>query len=214
MKTYNMVIAGIGGQGSILATRIVADAAILWGEGRIENLKVRVGETFGAAMRGGSVASHLRIGTQVGGPLVPEDAAQAVLALEPLEGLRVSIPYLAPGGVVILNESKVMPSEVKTGIAEYPALTDIKTALERLGGKVFQIDATKLALEAGNAKTASAVMLGAWAGFSELPFEIVHLLEALKNRVPAKTVHANEKAFRLGYEAVASSRAADIPMTD
>lgn len=202
--SYNLVIAGIGGQGSILAARVVADAAIKAGVETGEDLKVRVGETFGAAMRGGSVASHVRIGSDVGGPLVPKSGAQAILALEPLEALRVGVPYLAPGGVVILNTSEVMPMEVKIGAAKYPEIEEIKTALSRLGGKVFLIDATKLAVQAGNAKTVSAVMLGALANLSQLPFNVERMKEALKERVPQKTIEVNKKAFELGFEAAAS----------
>ncbi len=202
--TYNLIIAGIGGQGSILASRIVADAAIQAGSGVDGDLKVRVGETFGAAMRGGSVASHVRIGPDVGGPLVPKNAAQAILALEPLEGLRIGIPYLAPSGLAILNTSEVMPIDVKVGAASYPKLETIKAALESLEGRVYLLDATSLALEAGNAKTVSAVMLGAWANLAELPFALEQLKEALQGRVPPKTVSTNMKAFQLGFEAVAS----------
>lgn len=202
--SYNLVIAGIGGQGSILAARVVADAAIKAGEATGENLKVRVGETFGAAMRGGSVSSHVRIGSDIGGPLVPKRGAQAILALEPLEGLRVGVPYLAPGGVAVLNTSEVMPLEVKIGAAKYPEIAEIKTALSRLGGKVFLIDATALAVEAGNAKTVSAVMLGALAKLSKLPFSVEQMKEALKKRVPQNTIDVNEKAFELGFEAAAN----------
>lgn len=202
--TYNLIIAGIGGQGSILASRIVADAALRVGRGTTKDLKVRVGETFGAAMRGGSVASHVRIGSDVGGPLVPENTAQAVLALEPLEGLRVGVPYLAPGGVVVLNTAEVMPIDVKVGAATYPKLDEIKAALESLEARVFLIDATSLAVQAGNAKTVSAVMLGAWAKLADLPFDLEHLKEALKGRVPLKTIDTNMNAFQLGFEAVTS----------
>lgn len=180
------------------------DAAIKAGMDKNENLKVRVGETFGAAMRGGSVASHVRIGSDVGGPLVPKSGAQVILALEPLEGLRVGIPYLAPGGVAILNTSQIMPMEVKIGTARYPEIKEIKTALTRLGGKVILLDATNLAIQAGNAKKVSAVMLGALAHLSKLPFNVEQLQEALKDRVPQKTTDVNEKAFQLGFEAAAS----------
>jgi len=199
--TYNLIIAGVGGQGSILASRVVADAAIKAGVETGESLKVRIGETFGAAMRGGAVASHVRIGPDVGGPLVPKRGAQAILALEPLEGLRVGVPYLAPGGVAILNTSEIMPMEVKIGTAKYPTIEEIKEALSRLGGKVYLINATDLAIQAGNAKTVSAVMLGALAKLSKLPFNVEKMKEALKGRVPQTTIEVNEKAFQLGFEA-------------
>src|SRR3990170_1844510 len=100
-KDLNLIVAGVGGQGSVLASHIVADAAVRAG------LKARVGETFGAAMRGGAVSSHIRIGEDVQGPLVAEDKLDILIALEPLEGLRIGVKYLSPTGIAILNTKAV-----------------------------------------------------------------------------------------------------------
>jgi indolepyruvate ferredoxin oxidoreductase beta subunit len=194
--SINVIVAGVGGQGSILASHIIAEAAIASGKDNSTN--VRVGETFGAAMRGGAVASHVRIGDDVYGPLVGRGQADMILALEPLEGLRIGVEYLGRGGVAILNSEKFPPVDVKIGAAKYPDLEEIKEALFTLGGKVTVLDATKLALQAGTAKAMNVVMLGATAASGVLPFEEDVMLEAVKNRVPRKFLDINIEAFKLG----------------
>jgi indolepyruvate ferredoxin oxidoreductase beta subunit len=143
VEEFNLIIAGVGGQGSVLASRMVADAAIM------EGYKVRVGETFGAAQRGGAVASHVRIGTKVYGPLVPEDGLDALVGLEPLEALRVGVKYLSPQAVAIVNTRRWFPVDVNVGRAKYPSLEEIEDSLKKLCNKVIMIDATKIAEEAG-----------------------------------------------------------------
>ncbi|MEM3754150.1 MAG: indolepyruvate oxidoreductase subunit beta [Candidatus Bathyarchaeia archaeon] len=196
VKEFNIIIAGVGGQGSVLASRMIADAAIM------EGYKVRVGETFGAAQRGGAVASHIRIGTKVYGPLVPEDGLNALIGLEPLEALRVSVKYLSPKAVAIVNTRKWFPVDVNVGRAKYPSLEEIEDSLKKLCNKVIMIDATKIAEEAGSARSLNVVMLGNLAATVELPFSIESLKKAIKERVPKGTEELNLKAFELGYEAL------------
>ncbi|MEM3507015.1 MAG: indolepyruvate oxidoreductase subunit beta [Candidatus Bathyarchaeia archaeon] len=196
VKEFNIIIAGVGGQGSVLASRMIADAAIM------EGYKVRVGETFGAAQRGGAVASHIRIGTKVYGPLVPEDGLNALIGLEPLEALRVSVKYLSPKAVAIVNTRKWFPVDVNVGRAKYPSLEEIEDSLKKLCNKVIMIDATKIAEEAGSARSLNVVMLGNLAAIVELPFSIESLKKAIKERVPKGTEELNLKAFELGYEAL------------
>jgi len=200
--SVNIIVAGVGGQGSILASHIIAEAAIL-----AEDVNVRVGETFGAAMRGGAVASHVRIGSDVHGPLVPRGEADLIVALEPLEGLRIGTEYVKDGGIVVLNTEGLMPVDVKIGAAEYPEVEDIKAALEKLGGKISVINATQLAVEAGTSKAMNIVMLGAVTASGVLPFGKDIMLEAVKNRVPQKFLEANIAAFRLGEEAYSNASA-------
>ena len=200
--SVNIIVAGVGGQGSILASHIIAEAAIL-----AEDVNVRVGETFGAAMRGGAVASHVRIGSDVHGPLVPRGEADLIVALEPLEGLRIGTEYVKDGGIVVLNTEGLMPVDVKIGAAEYPEVEDIKAALEKLGGKISVINATQLAVEAGTSKAMNIVMLGAVTASGVLPFGKDIMLEAVKNRVPQKFLEANITAFRLGEEAYSNASA-------
>jgi len=197
---YNMIVAGVGGQGSILASHIIAEAAINdivqnGGQGN-----VRVGETFGAAQRGGAVASHVKIG-DIYGPLVRKGHADLVLALEPLEGLRIGADYLAPGGIAILNTVPESPVDVKVGAVDYPALASICAALSSLDAKVVAFDAGRLALKAGSAKCVNVVMLGAACASGVLPFSEQILVEAVKNRLPDQVVELNLQAFALGKEA-------------
>ncbi len=196
-KNYYVMIAGVGGQGSVLLSRIIGDAALMKG------LNVRIGETFGAAQRGGAVHSHVRVGKEVYGPLLMEDDADALLALEPLEGLRRGLLYLKPGAVVVINTRKVYPIDVNVGAAEYPDVDNTIESLRKLGGKVFAYDFTALAEEAGTPKAMNIAVLGAYARMIEgldTPFDKETLLEAVKGRVPKRWLEANIKAFELGYK--------------
>ncbi len=198
MADLDLVIAGVGGQGSILASHMVATAAIR------EGLRARVGETFGAAMRGGAVASHVRIGANVNAPLVSKDGAEIVLALEPLEGLRNVIKFLKKGGLLITNVRPWLPVDVSIGRAKYPNMAAIREAVGKLGGKIVEMDATKLAQEAGNVRTMNTVMLGALAATGKLPVPVETLKEVIKENVPPKTLDVNVKAFEAGYNLMKS----------
>ncbi len=201
---YNMVVAGIGGQGSILASHIIADAAILNKLKNESSDNVRVGETFGAAQRGGAVASHVRIGN-IHGPLVRKGCADVVVALEPLEGLRIGVDYLSPDGIAILNTSAVSPVDANIGAVTYPAIESIQAALSGICQKVIAFDATKLALEAGSAKCMNIVMLGALFASGRLPFDEDTILKAIVSRLPERIVPMNLKAFQSGKEAYLNS---------
>ncbi|MEW6522757.1 MAG: indolepyruvate oxidoreductase subunit beta [Bacillota bacterium] len=194
----NIIITGVGGQGSVLASRIVA-GALLQHAGSDPQYRVRVGETFGAAQRGGSVASHVRAGSVLG-PLVGEDQADLIVALEPLEGLRIAVRYLKPGGTVVLNTRAVPPTDVKAGYAQYPALEAILEALDRLGGKVIALDATALAEEAGSIKAMNVVLVGAAARTGLTGVHRETFLQAVEDRVPARFKALNLKAFDLGWQ--------------
>lgn len=196
---YNVIVAGIGGQGSILASHILAEAAIADNIARGKDENVRVGETFGAAQRGGAVASHVRIG-DIYGPLVRKAHADMVLALEPLEGLRIGVDYLSPDGIAIINTVPVSPVDVKVGAVAYPPINTIIEALSDIGKKVVAFDAAETALSAGSAKCVNTVMLGAACASGQLPFDEKTLVEALTNRLPEKLVELNLKAFDMGKE--------------
>jgi len=198
--SVEIIVAGVGGQGSILASHILAEAAIA-GQSRSPGLmKVRVGETFGAAMRGGAVASHVRLGEGVYGPLVGRGQADMVIALEPLEGLRIGVEYIREGGIVVLNDGQIPPVDVKIGAARYPDIVEIRTALEELGATVKVVAADRLAEQAGTARALNIVMLGAAFRCGLLPFCEHILLEAIKRRVPRRFTDANLRAFQLGKE--------------
>ncbi len=198
--SVNIIVAGVGGQGSILASHILAEAAILAESAGGGKANVRVGETFGAAMRGGAVASHVRFGEGVYGPLVSGGQADLVIALEPLEGLRIAVEYIKQEGIAVLNDQRISPVDVKIGAVRYPDMGEIRAALEQLGATVRVVAGNRLAEQAGTAKALNIVMLGAAFQSGLLPFGEQTLLEAIKRRVPARFLEANLRAFELGKE--------------
>jgi len=197
VKAYYIMIAGVGGQGTVMLSRIIGDAALMRG------LHVRIGETYGAAMRGGAVHSHVKVGEEVHSPLLMEDEADALLALEPLEGLRRGLTYLKPEGVVVINTRRVYPIDVNVGVAVYPPVDRIVDALRRLGGVVVAHDFTALAEKAGTSRAMNVAVLGAFSRViegAETPFDREVLVEAMKKRIPKRWVEVNVKAFNMGYE--------------
>jgi indolepyruvate ferredoxin oxidoreductase beta subunit len=194
IREFNMIVAGVGGQGSVLASHIVAEAAVSLG------LKVRVGETFGASQRGGKVHSHVRIGEDVYGPLCTERSLDILVGLEPNETLRLAIPYVNKDTYIVTNTHKVPSMDVNIGADEYPQIDQIVDDLRKLSKMVVAFDATDLAVAAGNPQTMNVVMLGALASSGRLPYESDVLREAVIQRVPPRTRDVNVKAFTLGLE--------------
>src|SRR5665811_1233557 len=157
-ESVDIIIAGVGGQGNVLASQIYAAAAVEAG------LKVAVGETYGAAQRGGSVVSHLRISEDCKyGPLIPRGRAEAIVGLEPLEALRVLLEYGNCQTMVVTNDRLNYPLGVLTGGDEYPSLERLTEAMRRTARKVCVLPATEMAKEAGNAVAANVVLTGALA---------------------------------------------------
>jgi indolepyruvate ferredoxin oxidoreductase beta subunit len=198
-RECNLLVAGVGGQGSVLIGNILGNAAIA------EGLEVWVGETFGMSQRGGSVVSHVRISRERISPITPEGTGDAILGLEPLETLRVARKFLKPGGHVILNPRPLLPSDVISGLPTYPSLDRMLASLKRIAGQVVEIPAAKLAEESGSTMTVNTVMLGALAASRLLPLSVSSIEKALKGGVPPKTAPANVKAFHLGADALRSA---------
>ncbi len=194
----NVVIAGVGGQGSILASHLLAQTALK------DGLEVKLAETFGAATRGGSVMAHVRVG-EVWAPTMMENEADIVLSMEPLECLRVAVQYLRPGGWALLNTHPWYPVDVAVGRAQYPSLESILGGLDRLEASVVTLDATELALQAGNARAANTVMLGGLFALGTLDLSEDNLFKAMEERWPDRLVNINHKAYDLGYRAVSES---------
>jgi len=193
-ECLDVVIAGIGGQGNILLSRILGETAVRTG------VEVRISEAFGSAQRGGAVFSHVRLGKSHS-PVIPLGMADALLALEPAEALRQS-RFLARNGLAIINTKPIMPVEVLAGRATYSPIETIRNLVAKLTPKLLMIDATALAEQAGDARTANVVMLGALDGCGIMPFESKALRESVSNAVPGKMVEANMKAFDLGRACV------------
>ncbi len=195
IEELNLIVAGVGGQGSVLLTHIIGNAAIMQG------LRVRAAETYGAAMRGGSVHGQIRIGKNVIGPLIQEDKAHVLVALEPLEGLRVGVKYLSPSAIALMNTRPLMPIDVNVGVAKYPPVEDIVKEMKRLSEKVHASDATKLAEEAGSVRTLNVVMLGGLASTRRLPITDEILRRTIAEHVPKGTEEVNLRAFEIGKKA-------------
>lgn len=185
-KTVDILIVGVGGQGTLLASRVLGKYATDIGR------DVKLSEVHGMAQRGGSVMTYVRIGEDIASPIIDEGGADLILAFEKLEALRY-LHYLKKGGEVLYSTQEIMPMPVVTGAAEYPK--GIESQLPGVG-----VDALGLSLQAGNAKSANAVMLGALCkkmGLDREKFE-----NALLSCIPPKTIEMNRRAFALGYAAV------------
>jgi indolepyruvate ferredoxin oxidoreductase beta subunit len=192
-KEFNVLITGVGGQGVILMSELLGGAAVK------DKLKVRGSEILGMAVRGGSVTSAIRLGEDVYGPLIPDGKCSALVGMEPSEALR-NITCLSKSSLVILNTAVTVPFTVPLGQSSYPSLEVILEKLNKAAERVITLDATKLALEAGNLLTTNVVMLGALFGTERLPIKVATIKETIEERFPAKVAPVNMKAFDLGYE--------------
>ncbi|MBO7214154.1 MAG: indolepyruvate oxidoreductase subunit beta [Clostridia bacterium] len=184
----NIMIVGVGGQGTLLTSRIIGKAALS------EGYDVKISEVHGMAQRGGSVVTFVRYGEKVCEPVVEEGVADIIIAFERLEALRYS-HFLKKGGVIVVNDARIDPMTVVTGAKEYPE-NIIETLKQTYS--VYAIDGQKIAKELGNSKVLNSVVLGYASKHLGLKRETVE--ETVKSTVPAKTVDLNVKAFTVGYE--------------
>lgn len=190
----NVLIAGVGGQGTILASRVLSRAAV------IEGHRVLIGELFGSAQRGGPVTSHVRIGEGIYSSLIPARAADVLLGFEPVETLRRAT-YVKPDGVVIFNTKTLPPQEVKIGKKEYPSLEATKKLLSKIASKVETLDASGIAMKTGSIRSTNMVMLGVLAASGIVPFRKESFMKAIEQSVPKKTLESNFAAFESGFNA-------------
>jgi indolepyruvate ferredoxin oxidoreductase beta subunit len=193
----NVLLAGVGGQGVLLASEVLAEAASICGS------DVKKSEVHGMAQRGGSVVSHLRFGPQVHSPLISRGGADFLVSFERLETLRY-LDYLHSGSVVLVNTQEILPLPVSVGKARYPS--DIDERLRATGVRALFVDGHGLALAAGNAKAVNAVILGALSSILRFPPGVWE--EALRRQIPARLVEVNLRAFALGSAAVDPAGAA------
>lgn len=187
MTTKNMMIVGVGGQGTLLASKLLG--RLLLGKG----YDVKVSEVHGMSQRGGSVVTYVRWGEKVYSPIVDKGQADVILSFELLEAARWT-EYLKPGGRLITNTQQVNPMPVITGAAKYPA--DLAQKLAGLGIDLDAVDALSLAEEAGSSKAVNIVLLGRlskWFDFTEAEW-----LAAIEQSVPPKFLEMNKRAFALG----------------
>jgi indolepyruvate ferredoxin oxidoreductase, beta subunit len=193
MKNCNLIIAGVGGQGVILAGNIIGEAAIASG------YDVKKTDTIGMAQRGGSVISHLRIAPKIYSPIIKDGEADIVLSFEKMEAARCN-NFLKPGGIVILNNREMPPLSVSRGTEHYPTDEEIAIILEQKTNRIFFVEGTRKAEALGNAKTLNIFMLGCLSRFLDIEDKVWR--ECIINNLPAKIVNINITAFEAGMESI------------
>lgn len=188
----DIVIAGIGGQGSVLASRVIA------GAGMEAGLSVRTAEVIGMAQREGVVVSHVRLGDPLWGALIPEGRADLLLGFEPAEAVR-GLARLKTGATAVVDPAPVVPVTVALGLSSYDREAYLRCLEERT--RLFLLEATRLALAAGSPRAANAVFLGAASALEILPFGEEILLRHLLEAVPERLREVNKRAFLFGKKA-------------
>ena len=184
MITKNIMIVGVGGQGSLLASRILGAAATAGG------YEVKISEVHGMSQRGGSVVTYVRYGEEVSSPVICQGEADVILSFELLEAAR-GLPFLRPGGTLITATQEINPMPVIIGAAEYPA--DLAKKIDELGINIIAEDAAAIAQAAGNGRAANVALIG--LGAHVLGFDTAVLRGAVEECVPAKAKEINLRAF-------------------
>jgi indolepyruvate ferredoxin oxidoreductase beta subunit len=194
VKSLSFLLAGVGGQGTILASNVLADVALLVG------FDVKKSEVHGMAQRGGSVNTHVRWDPErVYSPLIGLGEADLLLAFERAEALRYA-DYLRPDGCAIVNDHTIEPITVTSGGAHYPTGDELRSAYDALTGRLVLVPGSAIARELGNIRAANVVLLGALSTFLEVPEDT--WLQVIEARVPPRYVELNRQAFLSGRAAV------------
>ncbi len=196
MRNCDLVVAGVGGQGIILASRVVSHAAIAAG------MEVRTSEVLGMAQREGPVSSQVRMGHNLYGALIPSGGADILLGFELAETIR-NLFLLKPGGTVITASKTIVPTTVALGASSYNRDELLEYLRETVPDTVV-IEAEQLAREAGNVKALNSVLLGALAAMDRLPIPPADLKSTLLSIVPPRLREVNERAYELGYQSIKS----------
>ena len=187
-EVKSVMIVGVGGQGTLLASRLLGNAMLRAG------YDVKVSEVHGMSQRGGSVVTYVRYGKEVASPIIEEGGADYILAFEQLEAARF-LPWLKPDGTIIVNTQCIDPMPVITGAAQYPE--NLIAKMEEKGVDVVAADALSLAEQAGSVKAVNVVLIGVMAKRMSLSKE--DWMETIRATVPPKFIDMNLKAFELGY---------------
>ena len=192
-EPYNIIITGVGGQGNVMASRILSNMLVSKG------FNITIGETFGASQRGGSVMSHIRVSVDsTWSPQIPKGQADIVVTLEPIEAIRVLMNYGNQDVAVLTNTRPIYPVGVISGELNYPSQEEIHESIRDLSSQAWFVDATDEALKLGNPILGNIIMIGALAGTGLLPIDREDFQEVIKENLPAGTIDTNLKAFDLG----------------
>ena len=169
------MVAGVGGQGNLVCGRIIAEATVMQG------LRPVVGDTFGASRRGGSVVTHIRIGEQDWGPLIPKGEVDVLLGFEPVEALRVAVKYAGKRTIAIVSRMTVPPSNVTSGDLSYPEIDAIRKELESICKQVYMLDTEPVLTKLGSTRVLNSYMIGALSALDDGPLDSKNLQQALSN---------------------------------
>ena len=193
----NIIVCGIGGQGNVLASEIVASTMNDLG------YRVAVGETYGASQRGGSVMSHVRVSKEDDlGVLIPSGEAHIIIGFEPLETLRMARQYAGPNTMIVYDPRPIYPLGVLQGNQSYPTVEEITTEINSITSEAHAINAADIALEIGDTKAANVVLLGAFSRLPGAPLNTEELSVILTQRFQGKILEMNQKAFAEGCAAM------------
>jgi len=196
-EPFNLIVAGVGGQGNVLMSLLIGMALVR------EGYFIGVSDTYGASQRGGSVASHIRVSkdTQYS-CLIPTGHADFILGMEPIETLRMLGQFGNPDVMAIMNPRTVYPPSVITGAAEYPDLDELVETIKKFSAKLWIVNATDEAIKMGNPIFANMILIGALIGTDVLPLDRKSLEAVLRERFSGKTFDDNMVAFDKGMELV------------
>ncbi len=197
----NLIIAGVGGQGNVLASQLIGEALVAKG------YFVTIGETYGAAQRGGPVMSHIRISEkEQRAALIPEGQSDVIIALEPLEAVRMISLYGNPDVIIAVNTRPVHPIDVVVGNRKYPELDTIRSKTRELSQNSYFLDATQIALDMGNSILANVVMVGGLIALEILPLEKKDIDAILMERFSGQKLEINLKAVQIGMDIISSKK--------
>jgi indolepyruvate ferredoxin oxidoreductase, beta subunit len=195
----NLIVCGVGGQGNILISRMI---------GRIladKGYHITIGETFGAAQRGGAVHSSMRISKKrFYGPLIPKGKGHIILSLEPLETLRILSAYGNSDVLTISNTQPIHPVGVAAGRSQYPDLDELQAGIQRLSKAAWFLNVSKMAVDLGSPIVANIILLGSLVGIGKMPLTRLEVGDQIRTSFPPAVVELNLRALLMGIEAVSS----------
>ena len=198
---YNIVVTGVGGQGNVMASLVLSNMLVRRG------FRITIGETFGMSQRGGAVMSHIRVSVRSQwSPQIPRGRADLIVALEPVEALRVLTAYGHPGVKVVINTRPIYPVGVITGALDYPPLRDIEDSVRSLSSGAWFLDATDEALKLGNPILGNIIMIGAATAIRELPVDREDFQEVIRQTLTPDKLAVNLQAFDIGAAKVETRR--------
>lgn len=197
-EPFNILVAGVGGQGNLIFGRVLAEAAVRQG------LRPVVGDTFGASRRGGSVLTHLRIGTIDWAPLIPKGEVDILVALEPMEALRAALEYAGERTVAVVSEGCVPTADVSSGANEYPPLQKLTERISELCKQVFMVDAESALARIGTHKVLNSLLLGAVSNLPQIPLNQALIKDSLQEIMDSDD--RNITAFEIGTHILQTTR--------